>query len=67
MVNPVLTILVDLVLVGGALSILAVMVTEAVVDRRPRVGGRRNPAVRQASRRRAGRPVYLTVGARRVA
>jgi hypothetical protein len=71
MVNPVLTILVDLVLIGSALGILSAMVTEALADRRPAVGLRR-PASRPSSashrqRQRRDRAVRLTVGTRRAA
>ncbi|MES4792004.1 MAG: hypothetical protein C4321_02560 [Chloroflexota bacterium] len=70
MVNPVLTVIVDLVLIGSALWILSAMLTEALGERHPSVGMRRPAArggtVRHRSPRRA-RTVRLTVGARRAA
>ena len=47
MVNPLLTILFDLVLVGGATAILAAMVAEYLACREPHVGSAR---VRPAQR-----------------
>jgi len=56
MVNPVLTIIFDLVLVGGALAIASAMATEYLMCREPHVGSTR-PAraarARPAYRRRA--------------
>ncbi len=70
MVNPVLTVLVDLLLIGSALGILSAMVAEAWVDRRPRVGARRHRPQQQPQRlapARRDRGLQLTVGSRRVA
>ncbi len=53
MVNPLLTILFDLVLVGGATAILAAMVAEYLACREPHVGSAR---VRPAQRPVAGPP-----------
>lgn len=66
MVNPVLTVLVDLVLIGSALAILSAMVAEGWVDRRPRVGAKRIRPQRLPPTRR-DRGLQLTVGSRRVA
>lgn len=46
MVNPVITILFDLVLIGTAFGLIAAMVTEYFVAREPHVGSER--AVRRA-------------------
>ena len=54
MVNPVLTILFDLVLIGTALGLIASMATEYFVTREPHVGSER--AVRRAPARRAPAP-----------
>jgi hypothetical protein len=53
MVNPALTILVDLILIGSALAIAASMMVEAWGERRPHVGvaGTSRPTV--ACRKRA--------------
>lgn len=70
MVNPLLTVLVDLALVGGALFIAAAMVAEAWTDRRPSVGSRRPGRATQSGRpESAGRRLQLryAVGSRRVA
>jgi len=63
MVNPALTILVDLILVGSALAIAASMMVEAWGERRPHVGvgGTRRPTVacrKRASIRRTSRTRY---------
>lgn len=52
MVNPVLTIIFDLVLIGTALGLISAMVAEYFVSREPHVGSeravRRAPAIRRA-------------------
>ena len=45
MVNPVLTLLFDLFLVGSAVAIIAAMVQEHLGSRRPSVGGRMEPTL----------------------
>ena len=53
MVNPLLTILFDLVLVGGATAILAAMVAEYLACREPHVGSARvRPTQRPVARPR---------------
>lgn len=51
MVNPVLTIIFDLVLIGTALGLISAMAAEAWVSRQPHVGSeravRRAPAMRR--------------------
>jgi hypothetical protein len=55
MVNPVLTLLFDLFLVGSAVAIIAAMVQEYLASRRPSVGGRMEPTLsRRRSEPRAG-------------
>lgn len=41
MMNPVATILLDFLLIGGALGVLAGMVAETATARRPGIGARR--------------------------
>jgi len=55
MVNPLLTILFDLFLIGSALAIAAAMATEYFLLREPHVGGARKarPAAPASPRRRA--------------
>ncbi|MGH2609158.1 MAG: hypothetical protein ACRDHF_08710 [Tepidiformaceae bacterium] len=65
MVNPVLTVLFNLFLVGSALTIIAAMVQEYLASRTPSVGGGRgtysdakppgDPSVQAPSRRPLGR------------
>lgn len=56
MVNPVLTIIFDLFLIGSALALISAMATEYLVSREPHVGSTRAarvPRQRPAQRRRA--------------
>jgi hypothetical protein len=56
MVNPVLTIIFDLFLIGSALALVSAMATEYLVSREPHVGSTRTgrlPRQRTAHRRRA--------------
>jgi len=66
MVNPVLTILFDLFLIGGAAAIIAGMAAEAVAARRPGVGASR-PARRVRQARPAARTTRAPGPARRTA
>jgi hypothetical protein len=56
MVNPVLTVLFDLFLVGSAITIVAAMVQEYFVSRTPAVGGGRgaSPAAKSPAGASAG-------------
>jgi hypothetical protein len=65
MVNPVLTILFDLFLVGSALAIAAAMAAEYLVTREPHVGTSRPkpPIVARAHRRHV--PVHRMPAQRR--
>ncbi len=71
MLNPLATILVDVLLIGGALAVLWGMVAEAMAARRPRVGMRRGPGawVRQhgPATRAARVSRTMVVGSRRAA
>lgn len=56
MVNPVLTILFDLFLIGSALALISAMTTEYLVSRQPHVGSARAARLtrpRTPARRRA--------------
>jgi len=56
MVNPVLTIIFDLFLIGSALALISAMATEYLVSREPHVGSTRAarvPRPRPSHRRRA--------------
>lgn len=55
MVNPALTILFDVFIIGSALGVLGYMAAEYLQSRQPTVGRRQAPAPRQAivQRRRA--------------
>jgi len=55
MVNPALTILFDLFLIGSAVAITAAMAAEYLVSREPHVGTSRTkpPAATRTARRRA--------------
>lgn len=56
MVNPVLTILFDLFLIGSALALISAMTTEYLASRQPHVGSTRAARPqrpRSAARRRA--------------
>jgi hypothetical protein len=56
MVNPVLTIIFDLFLIGSALALISAMATEYLVSREPHVGSTRAarvPRQRSTHRRRA--------------
>jgi hypothetical protein len=56
MVNPVLTIIFDLFLIGSALALISAMATEYLVSREPHVGSPRAarvPRPRPSHRRRA--------------
>jgi len=68
MVNPVLTLLFDLFLVGSAVAIIAAMVQEYLGSRRPSVGGRMEPALpRKRSDARAGAHARQASALRKVA
>jgi hypothetical protein len=56
MVNPVLTVIFDLFLIGSALALISAMATEYLASREPHVGttrAARAPRQRSAHRRRA--------------
>ncbi|WP_322795287.1 hypothetical protein [Tepidiforma sp.] len=64
MVNPGLTILVDLVLIGTAAFLLAAMATEAIEARRPHVGRRQGGCVRPGKVPQRRTALRSTVGRR---
>ena len=65
MVNPVLTILFDLFLVGSALAIAAAMATEYLVTREPHVGTSRPKPSITARPQRKQVPVHRMPAQRR--
>ena len=65
MVNPLLTVLFDLFLVGAAIAIIAAMVDEYFSSRTPAIGRRSRQATPQA--RVAARPDQRRAGLKKVA